>query len=216
MHDTLGPVSIKVHQLSDYPDTQVAQTVGLMGQFISNAMRDPEFRAWAGSICGNGSDWDKIQRAYWHTKESMRFQRDELIAAGIQGLDSQDAIEVVIPPADTMRFIQRGVSVGDCDCFTTYLPALLLASGVDVKGVTVAANGDIPDQFSHIYSAAYVDGQRISLDASHGDYPGWEAHQMARVYRIREWDLSPQPLSTLFWVGALGAGAYLGWKGLAA
>jgi hypothetical protein len=73
----------------------------------------------------------------------------------------------------------------DCDGFAMYTAALLQAHGIRSSFVTVAADPEQPDRFSHVYVVAYTsDGERIAMDTSHGPYPGWE---VGRYSRIEEW-----------------------------
>jgi hypothetical protein len=66
--------------------------------------------------------------------------------------------------------------------------AFLTVFGIPYEFVTVAANPNEPEIFSHVYLYAVLpDGSRLPLDASHGDYPGWQVPS-AHVSRRQVWD----------------------------
>jgi hypothetical protein len=70
------------------------------------------------------------------------------------------------------------------------IAALLTAKNIRCRFVTVAADpSDGYQSFSHVYVAAYAEGRRMPLDASHGSWPGWEVPLKA-VGRIREWPVN--------------------------
>ena len=85
--------------------------------------------------------------------------------------------------------VNQGASVEDCDGYTLYGACLLHALGVPVKLVTVSADEQEPERYSHIYVVAYPAGEagpRVPLDFSHGPAPGWECPNTGR---LREWGL---------------------------
>lgn len=210
-HPVYGEVGYRVVDLGNVPDTQVARTIEVMRDRAAEDARDPEFRAWAEGITGgplaNGED--KIRRAYDHVKGSLRFQRDEVTGAGVvAGLADEEVVEVVVRPRDMMRHVQAGRGVGDCDDFSSYLAGMLEAVGVRCCFVTVAADGRAPGQFSHVYVAAYPNGGRVALDASHGDCVGWEYQEISRR---EEWPVCGGGVAGL--VLLAGAG-WMIWKGL--
>jgi hypothetical protein len=150
---------------------------------------DPWFKQRAMQLAGVGGNQADVARTlYGHVKAAnIHFTRDEVTGAGIQGLDLGDdaVIETIIRPIDMARYVDAGMALGDCDDFSMYLAALLKANGVPCAFATVAADGEAPDQFSHVYVVAYPDGQRLPLDASHGQYPGWETEN--RFGKYAEW-----------------------------
>jgi hypothetical protein len=173
IHTTLGEVRYSVHALPDDPDSQVARTLTLMRERVAQDSEDAWFRSRAAHITGGGALCDRIARAWEHTHKAIRFERDESVASGLN-LNREDVIEAIIRPVDMARYIDQGVAIGDCDDFSMYLAALLNAAGVPCAFCAVAADSRAPEQYSHVYVVAYPDGVRFPLDASHGDYPGWE------------------------------------------
>lgn len=190
-HPLLGTVRYSATDLGWDPDTQVARTVGVMRERVAEDGSDPMFIARAkGVIDCSGSVGDRTQRVWQHVKSAIQFTRDESTGIrgdglGIGGGDPNDIIEVIIRPVDMAGYIDQGIAIGDCDDFSMYCAALLMAVGVPCSFCTVAANPLIPSQYSHIYVVAYPDGQRVPCDASHGQYCGWEYGQGGE--RRTEW-----------------------------
>jgi hypothetical protein len=144
----------------------------------------------------------------------MRFKRDETIADELQVDDKRkpDTIEVLIRPIDQWLLIKlRGLGVGDCDCFHMYGACLLLALGIPCSLVTVSADPERPNEFSHVYLASYLNGVRTPLDISHGDYPGWEAPNLGRV---KEWRCQPNAEESLCDAGLVVGGLVAAYFGL--
>lgn len=206
-HSELGPVRYTVRELPVAPDAQVGETVGVMWRNVMQDSQRPEFRQWVGEVikdAGYGADQVALTRAIWqHAHSGIRFQRDEGIGAGIAGIENpDDIVEVIVRPADMMRYVASGQATGDCDDFSQYAAAMLTACGVKCKFATVAASAEDPSQYSHVYVVAYpVDGAtgevvRMPVDASHGKYCGWEVPNEFGKYR--EWGEE-----TGFWDGVL-------------
>lgn len=97
----------------------------------------------------------------WKLRDKMRFQQDEQTAneTDIQDPRIKDTIEVLIRPHDQSKLIRlRDVGIEDCDGYAMYAGCLLWALGIPVALVTVAADPDQPERFSHVYLAAYPEG----------------------------------------------------------
>jgi hypothetical protein len=192
-HPQLGEVKYRVQNLSWDPDTQVGQTLGLMLERAAQDSADPWFKQRAQSIAGLGSDKARALSLYnhaWKKNGRIRFQRDEVTGGGVGGYGEDEVIEASIRPLDMARYVDDGIGMGDCDDFSCYLAALLKANGIACSFVTVGADDRVPNQFSHVYVVAYpVDengqAERLPLDASHGEYPGWEVPNQFGKYK--EW-----------------------------
>lgn len=213
-HSVLGEVQWQERELGPFPDQQVEQTVNIMRRNTRQDSECPEFRVWAAGVCGSGSAWEKVERAFEHTKGVIRFQRDEETGAELQDAMGKavpaDTIEVIVRPLDVKRYVEQGKAVGDCDDFSSYLAALLRAQGIKTAFVTLAADQEAPGQYSHVYVAAYVEGERVSLDASHGPYVGWEAPN--KYGKLCEWPVDgvgSGDFGGLVLLAAAGYGAYL-------
>jgi hypothetical protein len=206
-HPIFGLVGYRGEELGWDADQQVARTLGIMGQRVREDAADPAFCSWAqyvvGGVPGQLSDMEAVEAAYSHVKGALRFQRDEVTGAGVGNYPAEEVVEVLIRPREMAKFVAQGKGTGDCDDFTMYLAAILTCYGIPVEFCTVAADGRAPGNYSHVYLVAYpkVDGVpgRLALDASHGDYPGWEVANM--FGRRKQWPVSS--------VG--GFGGILGW-----
>jgi len=188
-----------------------------MGELATEDAADPIFQAFANRTYAGIDPSDKqaiIDRAFETVRGAIHFQRDEVSGAGLGDVAPADLVEFIVRPVDMCRYIDSGIAIGDCDDFSMLISALLATRGIPTKFCTVAAEESAPDQFSHVYCVAYCDGQRIPLDSSHGEYPGWEVDQYRPVYRKTEWAADGGcPLVTL---ALVGAAAYFGWKALKA
>lgn len=160
--------------LADHPDDRVAQTIQVMRRY---AIEDS--RTWpVQSILR--TDPNPIQAAFQGAKDSLRYVTDDVLAAAFPSWNP--VVEVLVRP----RLSALGSAEGDCDDFSMLVASVLTAAGIPCRFVTVAADPEAPDQFSHVYVAAYAP-DRIALDASHGAYPGWETPN--RFGKIHEWSV---------------------------
>lgn len=212
-HPQLGPCTYSLSQVSDDPDTQVSEVISLMRGYSLEDARSGVIAADCALARQYGdpvSDtWSYLARR--GGSRGMTFQRDEITAAPVEmELPRwQPVVEALIRPADQALL---GHPIGDCDDFAMYGAALLTASGVPCSFVTIAADRDYPQMFSHVYLAAYPKsgpyaGYRVPMDLSHGWNLGWE-HNGA--YRLKEWPVKTR----VSWLGAgvLAGGAYLLYK----
>ena len=210
-HPALGPCSYELTQVSDDPDTQVEQVIGMMNSYATQDSKSDVIGADCAACRQTGDPvtdtWDYLARR--GGSRGMQFSRDEPLAEPVE--DSlpvwQPIVEALIRPADEALLPNP---IGDCDDFAMYGAAHLLCSGVPCSFVTIAADPQYPWMYSHVYLVAYPKdgwfaGQRVVLDLSHGHFLGWE-HQGA--FRLRGWPI--RSWSPAFLFGALaGAGAYL-------
>ena len=169
----------------DDPDQQVADTIHLMSQYVREDSQSPSVIKDAANIASPGVD--PIKAIFHHVKSLIRFQHDEVTAAWMESRLLKQAlglpvVEVLIRPQDmlTWREDTGQHPVGDCDDYAMLTAALFQAHGIPASFVTVAADPRAPDQFTHVYVAAYPSSGRIALDTSHGDYPGWETPNATR------------------------------------
>lgn len=207
-HPTMGKVKYNVRGMSSDPDSQVGQTLSLMRErvaedsdnpmFVSRVRRMFDVRMYPGMrgtgigkgvIPGTADEMSLCEQAWAHTKQNIKFQRDEVTGEGIAGFPSDEVIETIIRPVDMAQSIDQGGAVGDCDDFSMYLACCLKSLGIPCAFATTAADSRDPQQFSHVYVVAYPmtpSGMRMRmpLDASHGEYPGWETEGLGR---FQEW-----------------------------
>jgi hypothetical protein len=208
-------VPYRFDSLPSSADSQVEQTIQkMLGYIRKDAASDLIADECAKALqLGNG---DPIAGTWKRIKGAMKFQSDEVTAGQLNAEPEKtaDTIEVLIRPVDQSLMIRlRGVGIEDCDGFEMFAACLFLRFGIPCSLVTVAASGEDPSRFSHVYLAAYPEGfsgPRIPLDFSHGEYPGWECPNHGR---IKEWPVQvtagEQFSKVALALGLLGA-AYFG------
>jgi hypothetical protein len=184
-HPELGQeVEYVASPLSEDPDTQVAQTIHRMRRHVIEDSRSAPIQRDAAAIQAQGGD--PISDTFWWVKDRVGFRQDEQLAQPVRRFLDGDVVEVLIRPRDLANM---RTPLEDCDGFASLLPSLLRAQGVPCSFVTVAADARDPSRFSHAYAACYPNGRRVSLDSSHGPYPGWECLEAGPVWRIKEWPI---------------------------
>jgi hypothetical protein len=212
-HPQLGACSYSLASVSDDPDTQVEQVVGMMSQYAGADSKSKVIAGDAAAARHTGEPctdtWNYLARH--GGSRGMTFQRDEITGAPVEKILPvwQPIVEALIRPVD-QALLPR--PIGDCDDFAMYGAAHLLSAGVPCSFVTVAADDNQPGMYSHVYLVAYPKsgqyaGRRVPMDLSHGDFLGWE---YSNPTRKREW---PVATGVSFLSLALGAaGAYLLYK----
>ena len=194
-HPVLGRLNATITPVRGDGDGQVADTIALMRGYVLADRDSPQVQQAVQAALSR--DPDPVNAVFQHVKGMVAFVQDAEIA---QSWNDPDIVEVLIRPVDMVDL--GSVAQGDCDDFVMLGSAMLLHLGIPVQFVTVAADPRDPTRFSHIYLAAYVDGQRIPLDTSHGEYPGWEVPD-DRVFTKREWRVERNPLAMALTLGAI-------------
>ena len=171
-------------------DLATAQTIEAMCWHIREAVRDPLVRATALEVSGAGmgapQDARNKGRAIWAwCRHHIQFVTDEDQMQRLLGRG--DELELLISPSVLLR---ARVRQGDCDDFTMLVCAMLQALGVPWVIKTFKCDRQQPWRWAHVCAAAVLeDGTVFPLDASHGDYPGWEVPQQD-VYESQLWDMN--------------------------
>lgn len=218
VHPVLGMVRFNVRELGGDPDGQVGITVGIMRARVLEDVGKPEFKYWVECHVSNWQgvgDREKVQAVYELVQGAIKFQRDEVTGEGLGGWGSPDVVETIVRPLDMIRYIDQGIAIGDCDDYAMLTSACLTVLGVPNGFCTVAADDRDPNQYSHVYVVAWpvdmVSGkrERVALDTSHGDYPGWEVPN--KFGKRTEWMVKDTPLGCSVSGMALLAGAV--WAG---
>ena len=192
---------------ADLNDTDVAtaQTVQVMAAQAHKAARDPlvkraavdAVKQWRGGPLYGMSGRDPFaspqamaESCWWYAKHHVRFvHHNELIAAWF---DEHDQLQLLISPEILVRLRKME---GDCAIYTMLLCAMLESLGLGWEIVTAAVNPREPDVFSHVWARALLpDGRRVPLDASHGDYPGWQV-PAGRQYKRQVWNSNGRPVA---------------------
>jgi len=196
-------------------DAATAQTVALMGAHVGDSWQDPEVRwcaldAVAGSRPQCAAD---IAACVWAwCKRNMEFLTDQRHLAQL-GLPVER--ELLISPKVMARMSQRK---GDCDCFVMMACSMCAALGVTPLIKTFKCDADDRNLWSHVCAAVLLEnGDARSLDASHGDYFGWEV-PAAHVWDSQLWDMNGRKVgpSKMQSKGLNGYVPNQGWSGLPA
>jgi hypothetical protein len=196
-HPELGPCLYEVTEVSDNPDIQVEQVIGMMKRYASSDSQSSLFQRDVQTCADQGSGdpvtdvWTYLNRQ--SGTRGMKFVHDERIGAAFDQVPRfqwRPLVEALIRPVDQAWLSNPQ---GDCDDFAMYGAAHLLARGVPCSYATVAADELDPSLYSHVYLVAYprsgsYAGQRVPLDLSHGHFPGWETE--SKFGKFREWPVT--------------------------
>jgi hypothetical protein len=184
---------------SSDPDTATAQTIAIMCGHVRKASSDEVVKQTAGraaqqfaGLAGtDGQDaYSLATAAFWWCKVFVKFVHHELIIR--QHLGEAGHLQGLISPEILVRMQQPE---GDCAIFTECVCAFLRVFGIPYEIITVAVNPQEPETFSHVYLYAVLpDGTRMPIDASHGDYPGWQVPS-SHVSRRQVWDAAGNPIA---------------------
>jgi hypothetical protein len=154
-----------------------AQTVHLMRRLIDQALNDAAFVRFAIDLVRNVPAYDEYGEVFslftW-VLGHIRYTKDPVTK------------EKLTPPMELLK-----LRAGDCDDIAMLLGALAIAIGYPARFVTVAANPDYPEEFSHVYAEVEVpagSGRWVAVDAAR---PGSEFGREPAVYfRKKAWSLT--------------------------
>ena len=156
-------------------DDGTRQTIALLRSLVDSAWKDPFVNRVAIEILRLSGiqpydTWGQIHAIY-DFAHSFYFVNDPVMK------------EALRPTRDLLELM-----AGDCDDINgNVLPALLGTIGYETRLVTIAADPESPDLFSHVYCEVYIDGEWIPLDAAR---PGAVfAVAPAHFYRREWWSL---------------------------
>lgn len=173
--------------MSDDPDTQVAQVIGMMRRLAVEDGDAPSIKDAAHQIVAQYGE--PLSGVHRYVSGLMGFTADENTAAPLQPSFRDPIVETLVRPVDVLT---SATQCGDCDDFTMFGASLLRALDIPCAFVTVAADPQAPDIFSHVYLAAYPTtgpyrGTRVPMDCSHGPQVGWETQMQ---FRRAEWPVT--------------------------
>jgi hypothetical protein len=164
-------------------DKSVADTVAWMGVHARNASSSPQVKQAlqdAGANVAGLSEDEIINRIFQYIKRNVTFVEDSEQLARI--FRQPEGKELLITPPVLLTMPNPK---GDCDCFSMLGCSMLMAKGIHCDFTTIAANGNQPTEFSHVYCMVRTRDERvIPFDASHGKEAGWET---SRIYRKQIW-----------------------------
>jgi Transglutaminase-like superfamily len=135
-----------------------AQTIALMRQLVDQAVSDAAFVRRAIEIVRGVQAFDEmgeIEALYNWVKRNIRYTKDPVTK------------EKLYPPQELLK-----IRAGDCDDISMLLAAFLLAIGYPARWITLSANAQSPEEFSHIYVEAEVpagSNNWIPMDAARID-----------------------------------------------
>lgn len=147
-----------------------------MGRYAREDAGTPEVVAVLRSL----QPGNLLQRIHAWIRAHVRFVTDARNAQAAS-LWNPAEVELLIRPCDLLRMDDPS---GDCDDFSMLTAALLMAAGQHAEFVTIAANPDHPDTWSHVYVQTRTPWGAVAMDTSHGPAPGWE---YPRPFRKQTW-----------------------------
>jgi hypothetical protein len=136
-------------------DAGPSQTISMLRALVDDAWKDPFVNRTAIDIIRNAGvqpydSWGQIRAIYIWVKGNFYFVNDPVMK------------EALRPTRELLQLM-----AGDCDDINAnVLPALLGTIGYETRLVTIAADPNAPDTFSHVYAEVFQDGQWIPLDAA--------------------------------------------------
>jgi hypothetical protein len=184
-------------------DAGVEQTIKLMRQLVDQDLANASFVNFAKSLVQNvpsHDEWGEVEAIYDWVHSNIRFTKDPYTK------------ETLYPPSEILSMRHRAGF--DCDDISMLLGALYLATGYNARLVTVAANEQSAQEFSHVFTEVEVPPGSNNWIAADAARPGAQfGVQPPMYYRRRAWSLiddSYQDLSGLR-RGHLG---YVRWRTL--
>jgi hypothetical protein len=173
-------------------DAGTEQTIKLMRQLVDEDLANSRFVNFARSLVAHvpaHDEYSEVEAVYDWVHSNIRFVKDPVTK------------EVLVPPSEILKSRQD-----DCDGISMLLGALYLAIGYNARLVTVAANNQAPDEFSHVYievevppgSDNWIAADAARAGAQFGEHP-------PQYYRRRAWSLTDDSFQDLGRLrGALG------------
>jgi hypothetical protein len=166
-------------------DKGTAQTIPLAKQLISEGMINPDVRRLAAAYClplQANDEPGELRAVFDGVLRDFRFIKDPV---GMQLLQPAGGI------LETLS--------GNCASLNLILlPSLLGSIGYPTRAVTIKADPERPQEFSHVYIEAQMsDGQWVALDVARSNPQFGKSPE--RYWDRREWPLT----------GGASAGAYL-------
>jgi transglutaminase-like putative cysteine protease len=183
--------------------TSTADTIDQMIVLVQENVNSPYIQSALQSIKGNlgrqtrpgvtPTTLDLARAIWWYVKSKIRFVTDEeTLIRVLQLYPDYNSLgtgkELLLSPSFVL---QMKDPIGDCDDFSMLIATLLIAAGVQgVYFCTVAGDRNDPDAFTHVYvNVELYNGTMFPLDASHGNYPGWETKS---IFKGANWSVDGQ------------------------
>lgn len=173
-----------------------AQTVAVMRRLVDQAQADPTFVRFVVDLVRAVPAYDDLgetRQLYEWVRQNIRYTKDPV------------SKEKLYPPQELLK-----IRAGDCDDLAMLLGAMGLTLGYPARLITISADPENPQEFSHVYLELEVppgSGQWIPLDAAR---PGAQYGVEPPFYfRKKAWSLldsSSQDLSGCQCGGRCGCG----------
>ena len=161
-----------------------AQTVALMRKLVDEALNDAQFVRQAIEIVRGVAAFDdlgELHALYRWVKGHIRYTKDPVTK------------EKLYPPTELLK-----IRAGDCDDISMLLGALAIAIGYPARLITVSANAQSPEEFSHVYVEAEApagSGNWVPLDAARLDSEF--GAEPPHYFRKRAWSLADDSYTDL-------------------
>jgi Transglutaminase-like superfamily len=153
-----------------------AQTIALMRKLVDEALNDAQFVRQAIEIVRGVAAFDdlgELHALYRWVKGHIRYTKDPVTK------------EKLYPPQELLK-----IRAGDCDDISMLLGALAIAIGYPARLITVSANAQSPEEFSHVYVEAEAPGSGnwVPMDAARLDSEF--GAEPPTYFRKRAWSLT--------------------------
>jgi len=181
------------------------QTLGHMASLARLDSTNPIVRRAALLATQKAGTPRKKAEAVWAwIHRNVRTVPDAQLAQGLTA-DPENA-ELLIRPADVLTMTDPQ---GDCDDQAGLAAAMLRALGIEVFFRAVKCDPRYPNQFSHVYAVARVDGGELAIDTlDQVPVPGWEVSYIAALdFPLEDQEPMKQPnLGAIDWNEILQTG----------
>lgn len=153
-----------------------AQTINVMRKLVDNALADSAFVAKASAIVRAAQPFDDMGEAkaiYDWVRRNIRFTKDPV------------SKEKLYPPQELLK-----IRSGDCDDLAMLTGAIAGAVGYPGRFVTIAANAESPNEFTHVFTEIEVpqgSGNWVAIDPARIDSAFGLEPPM--YFRKRAWDI---------------------------
>ena len=160
------------------------QTIDLMKGLVWGSVGFPIIHRAASQVRSMANAQGELLSSALHrwTRMNVNYVPDEMLVE--QGAEGR---ELLIAPN---VLLAMNPAEGDCDDFSMVAAAIAASLGMAVKFVAVALEANNPERFSHIYIQVLdrvgPNGEKdwITLDCSHGIWPGWEVGGQFNRYEV--------------------------------
>lgn len=176
------PISVFQADTQD-SDLATAQTIQVMCEYIHRAAKDTVVHSTTAYAESKMRMFAVGSGCFWWAKHFVKQLPHAQFKALYAGFPQKRQL-LVIPEV----VVRATNPAGDCSTFSMLIAAMLESLGIKWELVTVAVEPSEPTLYSHVFvRAVNLDGTRLTLDGSHGKYPGWEVPRV-RQLRRQVWD----------------------------